>query len=247
MIIILYYFLEISLSFFTDIDKSMFEENWNYSFLYVIFLTIISLDIYFAFIFDRMKRRAVYENPANYLRRARSEVQFFSARKTALHVFSFCFFPFSSPFETNPPWRREPNGEPPVQRSEIFWGGWNNEGSFSIDGCISEKTPFFLSFFLSWWEIISWNRAGSLGYRWKFETFFFSFFAYRTENMDAYIVIKKGGKIYDYLYDPQFHYAIDRWIGWSARIKFCSLGFSCLPIFHLQIFMLQSIERLSSL
>lgn len=24
--------------------------------------------------------------------------------------------------------------------------------------------------------------------------FFFSFFAYRTENMDAYIVIKKGGK-----------------------------------------------------
>lgn len=39
---------------------------------------------------------------------------------------------------------------------------------------------------------------------------FFSFFAYRTENMDAYIVIKKGGKIYDYLYDPQFHYAIDR-------------------------------------
>lgn len=172
----------------------MFEENWNYSFLYVIFLTIISLDIYFAFIFDRMKRRAVYEN---YLRRARSEVQFFSTPsrvKQRCTCISFCFFPFSSPFETNPPWRREPNGEPPVQRSEIFWGGWNNEGSFSIDGCISEKTPFFLSFFLSWWEIISWNHAGSLGYRWKFETFFFSFFAYRTENMDAYIVIKKGGK-----------------------------------------------------
>lgn len=143
MIIILYYFLEISLSFFTDIDKSMFEKNWNYSFLYVIFLTIISLDIYFAFIFENLSTRIqqiIFDEQGR-------RYNFSPRVKQRCTCISFCFFPFSFPFETNPPWRREPNGKPPVQRSEIFWGGWNNEGSFSIDGCISEKTPFFLSFF----------------------------------------------------------------------------------------------------
>lgn len=173
MIIILCYFLKISLSFFTDIDKIMFEENWNYSFLYVIFLTIISLDIYFAFIFDRMKRRAVYENPANYLRRARSEVQFFSARKTALHVYFLLFLSFLFPLWNQPSLKERTERRTTSATKRNLLRGWNNEGSFSIDGCISEKTLFFLSFFLSWWEIISWNHAGSLDYRWKFETFFF--------------------------------------------------------------------------
>lgn len=148
MIIILCYFLEISLSFFTDIDKSMFEENWNYSFLYVIFLTIISLDIYFAFIFDRMKRRAVYENPANYLRRARSEVQFFSARKTALHVYFLLFLSFLFPLWNQPSLKENRTENHQCNEAKSFEGGEiTKEASPSTDAFLKKRRAFFLSFF----------------------------------------------------------------------------------------------------
>lgn len=179
-----YYFLKISLPFFFYWywKKVLFEENREIIHFFILFfLRIIykrSISISHLYSINEDETLKIYR-----LRRARSEVQFFSAPWRAWNhvarVFPFVSF-LSLPFETN---LKERNGEPAVQRSEIFWtgGGWNNEGSFSIDECI------FLSFF----SFVARNNFVKSQKVWVTVRSFFFFLSSFIKCGDAYTVIKK--------------------------------------------------------
>lgn len=150
--------------------------------IYVYYIiSIISIKIYVYYIMIDQWRRD-FKNLSSSTSKVRGTI--FLRRLTRVKprctCISFCFFPFSSLWK---PSLKERNGEPAVQRSEIFWtgGGWNNEGSFSIDECI------FLSFF----SFVARNNFVKSQKVWVTVRSFFFFLSSFIECGDAYTVIKK--------------------------------------------------------